>query len=74
MNAQIQENIDAGRFVIISLTDISEPWFWSNSEGWTPFLADALFFDQGELTVNLPMEGAWLPVSRAAKLDGAITE
>jgi hypothetical protein len=70
MNAQIQENINAGRFVIICLDDVIEPTFWDNQGGWTPYLADATFFDLNELSLNLPCGGAWIPAWDAAQRVG----
>lgn len=63
----IQENIDNNRFVITNMFDHEDGvLFWSNDDGWTHDLTTATFFDTDEVgTKQLPINGAWLPTSRA---------
>lgn len=63
----IQENIDNNRFVITNMFDHEDGViYWSNEDGWIEELAAATFFDLDEVArLNLPINGAWLPVSRA---------
>ena len=64
----IQENIDNNRWVIINMFDHEDGVnFFDIEDGWTFDLSTATFYDLDEIgRFDLPINGAWIPVSRAA--------
>lgn len=69
----IADNISENRYVIIDMRsyglghDGYGLMFWDNVDGWTFEIESATFFDHSEISkLNLPQDGAWLPVERVA--------